>query len=178
MNFASVLEKRYENFLLCTLLYQQFRVLTRKFGVNTRKLRIYSRKLRIYSRIYAFICESYALIRESYALIREKYIFFLYENEPNRLSQSCVFIDTIDYLLYFLILCYCNVRNRYIYSGFTYVIKINLRKIQMEVHFLAEIEFLVNNIPSHFRHCYVGILISLFYVLLFANDIAVLTEYI
>ena len=35
---------------------------------------------------YAFIRESLALIRESYALIREKYNFFLYENEPNRLS--------------------------------------------------------------------------------------------
>ena len=34
----------------------------------------------------ALIYESYALIRESYALIREKYNFFLYENEPNRLS--------------------------------------------------------------------------------------------
>ena len=53
---------------------------------------------------YAFICESFALfresyalfresfafIRESYALIREKNDFFLYENEPNRLSNFAV----------------------------------------------------------------------------------------
>ena len=51
MNFASVLEKRYEN-----------------------------------SRFAHFYTNSFALIRESFALIREKYYFFLYENEPKRLS--------------------------------------------------------------------------------------------
>ena len=48
---------------------------------------------------YAFIRESFALILESYALIREKYNFFLYENEPNRLSYLCVFKFKIDIIL-------------------------------------------------------------------------------
>ena len=38
---------------------------------------------------FALFRESYALFRESYALIREKNDFFLYENEPNRLSYFC-----------------------------------------------------------------------------------------
>ena len=37
----------------------------------------------------ALFRESFAFIRESYALIREKNDFFLYENEPNRLSYFC-----------------------------------------------------------------------------------------
>ena len=37
---------------------------------------------------FALIRESFAWIRESYALIREKYNFFLYENEPYRLSYK------------------------------------------------------------------------------------------
>ena len=109
--------EKIRTFSLCTLLYQQFRVNTRKFRVISRKFRVISRKLRVYSRnfrvsyafiretfalfresfalfrvSYAFIRESFALIRESYALIREKYNFFLYENEPNRLSYNSVSI--------------------------------------------------------------------------------------
>ena len=48
---------------------------------------------------FALIRESFALFRESYALIREKYNFFLYENEPNRLSYLCVFKCKIDIIL-------------------------------------------------------------------------------
>ena len=58
MNFASVLEKRYEH----------------------------SRFAPFYTNSFALIREDFALFRESYALICEKYNFFLYENEPNRLS--------------------------------------------------------------------------------------------
>ena len=65
MNFASVLEKRYEHF---------------------RFAHFYTNSFALFRECYAFIRESFALIRESYALIREKYNFFLNENEPNRLS--------------------------------------------------------------------------------------------
>ena len=39
---------------------------------------------------FAFIREIFAFIRESYVLFREKNDFFLYENEPNRLSYFSV----------------------------------------------------------------------------------------
>ena len=48
---------------------------------------------------FALFRESYAFIRESYALIREKYNFFLYENEPNRLSY---FSDVRNLRVFFL----------------------------------------------------------------------------
>ena len=47
---------------------------------------IYTKSFALIRESYAFIRESFALIRESYALIRETYKFFLYKNEPNRLS--------------------------------------------------------------------------------------------
>ena len=40
----------------------------------------------LYRESYAFFRERFALFRESYALIHEKNKFFLYENEPDRLS--------------------------------------------------------------------------------------------
>ena len=42
-------EKIWE-FSLCTLLYQQFRVIMWNFRVNSRKFRVISRELRVYSR--------------------------------------------------------------------------------------------------------------------------------
>ena len=65
MNFASVLEKRYENSHFADFDSNSFALIRES---------------------NAFIRESYALFRESYAFIREKCNFFLYENEPNRLS--------------------------------------------------------------------------------------------
>ena len=72
MNFASVLEKRYEHSRFAHFYTNCFALIPGSFALIRES--------------YAFIRESFALIRESYALIRENYIFFLYENEPNRLS--------------------------------------------------------------------------------------------
>ena len=72
MNFASVLEKRYEHSRFAHFYTNSFALIRESFA--------------LFRESYAFIRESFALIRESYALIREKYNFFLYENEPNRLS--------------------------------------------------------------------------------------------
>ena len=62
-----------------------------KFRVNSRKFRVSFAFIR---ESFALFRESFALIRESYAFIREKYNFFLYENEPNRLSYIRISRDT------------------------------------------------------------------------------------
>ena len=83
MNFASVLEKRYEHSRFAHFYTNSFaliRELIRESYALIRESYAFIRKS------YAFIRESFTLIRESYALIREKYMFFLYENEPYRLS--------------------------------------------------------------------------------------------
>ena len=72
MNFASVLEKRYEHSRFAHFYTNSFALIRESFALFCER--------------FAFIRESYAFIREIFALIREKYIFFLYENEPNRLS--------------------------------------------------------------------------------------------
>ena len=59
MNFATVLEKRYENSRFAHF-YTSIFALIRESNVFIRKS-------------YAFIRESYALIRESFAFIRESY---------------------------------------------------------------------------------------------------------
>ena len=74
MNFASVLEKRYEHSRFAN------------FYTNSFALDLIRESFALFRESYAFIRESFALIRESYALIREKYNFFLFENEPNGLS--------------------------------------------------------------------------------------------
>ena len=72
MNFASVLEKRYEHSRFAHFYTNSFALIRESFA--------------LFRESDAFIRESLALIRESYALIRENFNFFLYENEPNRLS--------------------------------------------------------------------------------------------
>ena len=79
MNFASVLEKRYEHSRFANFYTNSFALIRESFA-------FFRESFALFRKSYAFIRESYALIRESYALIREKYNFFLYENEPNRLS--------------------------------------------------------------------------------------------
>ena len=69
MNFPSVLEKKYE---------------------HSRFAHFYTNSFGLIRESYALFRESHAFIRESYAFIREKYNFFLYENEPNRLSYRGV----------------------------------------------------------------------------------------
>ena len=72
MNFASVLEKRYENSCFAHFYTNSFALIRESYAFIRES--------------DALIRESFALFRESYALIREKYFFSLYENEPNRLS--------------------------------------------------------------------------------------------
>ena len=76
MNFASVLEKRYENSRFAHFY-------TNSFALIRESNAIIRESFMLIRESYAFIRESVALIRENNALIREKYI---YENEPYRLS--------------------------------------------------------------------------------------------
>ena len=80
MNFASVLEKRYEHSRFAYFYTNSFALIRESFA--------------LFRESYALFRESFALIRESYALIREKYNLFLYENEPNRLSYNCMLFQT------------------------------------------------------------------------------------
>ena len=66
MNFASVLEKKYE---------------------NSGFAHFYTNSFALIRESFALFRESYAFIRASYALIREKYNFCLYENEPNTCNR-------------------------------------------------------------------------------------------
>ena len=79
MNFASVLEKRYENSRFVHFYTKSFALLRESFALIRESFALIRES-------FALFRESYAFIRESFALIREKYNFFLYENEPNRLS--------------------------------------------------------------------------------------------
>ena len=81
MNFASVLENRYEQSRFAHFYTNSFALICESFALIRESFALFRES-------YAFIRESFALTRESYALIREKYIFFLYENEPNRLSYK------------------------------------------------------------------------------------------
>ena len=120
-------------FSLSTLLYQQFRVNTvhesfalicksfalirervshyfaKEFRVISRKLRFYSRKLRIYLR-------KFRVNSRKLGVNSRKYNFFLYENEPNRLSYNLSYctMDAINFLcqhfnLMHACTCTCNL---------------------------------------------------------------------
>ena len=79
MNFASVLEKRYELSRFAPFYTNSFALIRESFALIREGFALIRES-------FALFRESYAFIRESYALIREKYNFFLYENEPNKLS--------------------------------------------------------------------------------------------
>ena len=89
MNFASVLEKRYEHSRFAHFYTNSFALIRESFALFRESFALIRESFALFRESYAFIRESFALIRESYALIREKYFFFLYENEPNRLSYIC-----------------------------------------------------------------------------------------
>ena len=83
MNFASVLEKRYEHSRFAHFYTNNFALIRESFALIRE--------------IFALFRESFALFRVSYALIREKYNFFLYENEPNRLSYVLNILRVLKY---------------------------------------------------------------------------------
>ena len=92
MNFAPVLEKRYEHSLFAPFYTNSFAWIRECFALIRESYALFRESFALFRETYAFIRESFALIRETYALIREKYNYFLFENEPNRQSYKMTYV--------------------------------------------------------------------------------------
>ena len=88
MNFASVLEKRYKNSRFAHFYTNSFALICEHFALNRESNVMICESFELIRESFALFRESFEFIRERYALFREKYNFFLYQNEPNRLSYK------------------------------------------------------------------------------------------
>ena len=80
-NFASVLEKRYENSRFAHFYTNSFTLIRESFALIRESSAFIRESFALFRESYALIRKSYALIRKSYALIREK-IFFSTKMSP------------------------------------------------------------------------------------------------
>ena len=87
MNFATILEKRYENSRFAHFSTNSFALIRKNFAFVRETYAFLRKSYALIPESFASFRESYALFREGFALIREKkYNFFPYENEPIGLS--------------------------------------------------------------------------------------------
>ena len=103
MNFASVLEKRYEHSRFAhfytnsfALIRESFALIRESYAFIRESFAFIRESFALFRESFALFRESFALFRKSFALIREKYNFFLYENEPNRLSYKIKLLNKIN----------------------------------------------------------------------------------